>query len=40
VLALLAEGSTNAEIVDRLHLSQRTVDNHAAALLARLPAPT
>jgi DNA-binding CsgD family transcriptional regulator/tetratricopeptide (TPR) repeat protein len=36
VLALLAEGLTNAEIAGRLYLSQRTVDNHVAALLARL----
>jgi len=36
VLALLAEGSTNAEIAARLYLSPRTVDNHVAAVLARL----
>jgi DNA-binding CsgD family transcriptional regulator/tetratricopeptide (TPR) repeat protein len=36
VLALLAEECTNAEIADRLYLSRRTVDNHVAALLARL----
>jgi DNA-binding CsgD family transcriptional regulator/tetratricopeptide (TPR) repeat protein len=36
VLALLAEGATNAEIAERLYLSRRTVDNHVAALLARL----
>jgi DNA-binding CsgD family transcriptional regulator/tetratricopeptide (TPR) repeat protein len=36
VLALLADGRTNAEIAERLHLSRRTVDNHVAALLTRL----
>jgi DNA-binding CsgD family transcriptional regulator len=36
VLGLLADGRTNAEIADRLYLSRRTVDNHVAALLARL----
>jgi DNA-binding CsgD family transcriptional regulator len=36
VLALLAEGSTNAEIAARLYLSRRTIDNHVAAVLARL----
>jgi predicted ATPase len=36
VLALLADGSTNAAIAGRLHLSRRTVDNHVAALLTRL----
>ena len=36
VLALLAEGSTNAEIAARLYLCRRTVDNHVAAVLARL----
>jgi DNA-binding CsgD family transcriptional regulator/tetratricopeptide (TPR) repeat protein len=36
VLALLAEGATNAEIAERLYVSRRTVDNHVAALFARL----
>ena len=36
VLALLAEGRTNAEIAARLVVSHRTVDNHVAALLRRL----
>jgi DNA-binding CsgD family transcriptional regulator len=36
VLALLAEGRTNAEIAARLVLSRRTIDNHVAALLERL----
>jgi DNA-binding CsgD family transcriptional regulator/tetratricopeptide (TPR) repeat protein len=36
VLALLAEGRTNAEIATRLYVSRRTVDNHVAALLDRL----
>ena len=36
VLALLAEGRTNAEIAARLVVSPRTVDNHVAALLRRL----
>jgi DNA-binding CsgD family transcriptional regulator len=36
VLALLAEGRTNAEIAARLYVSRRTVDNHVAALLTRL----
>jgi DNA-binding NarL/FixJ family response regulator len=36
VLALLADGLTNAEIADRLVVSVRTVDHHVAAILAKL----
>ena len=36
MLALLAEGLTNAEIADRLVVSVRTVDHHVAAILAKL----
>jgi len=36
VLALIAEGRTNAEIAARLYVSRRTVDNHVAAVLTRL----
>jgi DNA-binding NarL/FixJ family response regulator len=40
VLALLADGLTNAEIADRLVVSVRTVDHHVSAILTRLGAPT
>ncbi|HSC90516.1 MAG TPA: helix-turn-helix transcriptional regulator [Gaiellaceae bacterium] len=38
VLALLAEGLTNAEIADRLVVSPRTAEHHVAAVLAKLGA--
>jgi len=38
VLALVAEGLTNAEIADRLVVSQRTVEHHVAAVLTKLGA--
>jgi ATP/maltotriose-dependent transcriptional regulator MalT len=40
VLALLAEGLTNAEIADRLVLSVRTVDHHVSAILDKLDVRT
>jgi two-component system, NarL family, response regulator DevR len=36
VLALLAEGRTNAEIARELHLSERTVANHMSAVFDKL----
>jgi two-component system, NarL family, response regulator NreC len=36
VLQLAAEGKTNWEIAARLNISQRTVENHRAALMQRL----
>lgn len=36
VLQLAAEGKTNAEMAARLHISQRTVENHRAALMQKL----
>ncbi|MFT4108042.1 ATP-binding protein [Propionicimonas sp.] len=40
VLALLAEGRTNAEIASRLHLSVKTAGHHVSAILAKLGART
>jgi DNA-binding NarL/FixJ family response regulator len=40
VLALLAEGLTNAEIAERLVVSPRTAEHHVAAVLTKLGAPT
>jgi DNA-binding CsgD family transcriptional regulator len=36
ILALMADGLTNAEIAERLVLSVRTVDHHVSAVLAKL----
>ena len=36
VLGLIAEGLTNAEIAERLVVSQRTAEHHVAAVLAKL----
>lgn len=38
VLRLLARGLTNAEIAERLHLSEGTVRNHVSAVFAKLGA--
>ena len=40
VLGLIAGGGTNAELAARLHLSERTVAHHVAAILGKLGAPT
>ena len=40
VLALLAEGLTNAELAGRLFLSEKTVDHHVSAVLRKLGEPT
>ena len=36
VLALVAEGCTDAEIAERLYISRRTAEHHVAAILSRL----
>jgi DNA-binding CsgD family transcriptional regulator len=40
VLALLAEGLTNAELARRLFLSEKTVDHHVSAVLRKLGEPS
>ena len=40
VLALLAEGLRNAQIAERLILSEKTVDHHVSAILAKLDVRT
>jgi DNA-binding NarL/FixJ family response regulator len=40
VLALVVEGLTNAEIAERLVVSQRTAEHHMAAVLTKLGVKT
>lgn len=40
VLSHLADGSTNREIAERLHISLKTVEHHVSAILERLDAPS
>jgi DNA-binding CsgD family transcriptional regulator len=39
VLALLADGLTNAQLADRLVLSEKTVDHHVSSVLRKLGEP-
>ena len=36
ILALIAEGLTNRQIGERLHLAEKTIKNYVSALLAKL----
>jgi DNA-binding NarL/FixJ family response regulator len=40
VLALLVQGLSNAEVADRLFLSEKTVGHHVSAVLRKLGEPT
>jgi DNA-binding CsgD family transcriptional regulator len=40
VLSLLSDGCTNTEIAERLFISNKTVDHHVSAILAKLDAHT
>jgi DNA-binding NarL/FixJ family response regulator len=40
VLALVAQGASNAAIAERLHLSDHTVKRHVANILLKLDLPT
>ena len=40
ILAQLMEGVTNAEIAARLFISQKTVDHHVSAILAKMEVPS
>jgi serine/threonine-protein kinase PknK len=39
VLALMAEGHSNAGIARRLWVTERTVEKHVGSILGKLPAP-
>jgi serine/threonine-protein kinase PknK len=40
VLALMAEGASNARIARRLYVTEGTVEKHVRSILAKLPIPT